>query len=626
MPMNTAPGATGEYHNALLQMALQASETGLWTWDIASDEITWTPLCFRIMGIDPDVPPPSGEHFMDLVHPDDREHLKAVVGHAIQARQPYECEFRVLRRDGCCRWVVNQGRALYDREGNPVHLLGTVRDVTERRAHDAALAESEAQFRATFDNAAVGMAIFAPDGRWLAVNDRLCEIVGHPRERLLGAYFQDITHPDDLGANMAMVNRLLAGEQPHDSVEKRYLRGDGGEIWAHVTASVRRDAHGVPVHIIAVIQDISDRRAAEQKLMASEERLARAQRAAHVGTWDWWIATGQGCWTDEAWKLFAGGPRDEPITVDLWRSCLHPLDRARVGQSAVEVQAGRPYFDEYRVLHPDGTVLWLQSQGEVIADERGVPVRMVGTVRDITAHKRDEAAQQAAARQKDEFLATLAHELRNPLAPLRSGLEVLKRVDLDHPSALRARQAMDRQLSHLVRLVDDLLDVSRISRGKVTLQRAPVTVEAIVAHALEGSRSAIELRGHALDVQLPPYPLFVDGDLTRLAQVVGNLVNNAAKYTPQGGHIAVQAIARQGLLEISVADDGMGMTPQTLESAFELFMQAEETRGHSQGGLGIGLALVRQLTELHGGSVHAESAGLGYGSRFTVILPLLQEG
>lgn len=242
------------------------------------------------------------------------------------------------------------------------------------------------------------------------------------------------------------------------------------------------------------------------------------------------------------------------------------------------------------------------------------------------AEQRDALEAQATAlreadRRKDEFLATLAHELRNPLAPLRHGLDVLRR----NPTGAAAesiREMMDRQMVHLVRLIDDLLDVSRVSQGKIGLRKERITIDTIIQSAIEASRPLIDASQHRLTVRAPDEPLWLEADPTRMAQVVANLLNNAAKYTPTGGEIEIAVRAADGAVIVDVSDNGIGI-PETLQSdVFQLFAQVDGHLEHAQGGLGIGLALVRQLVVLHGGTVEVTSAGTGQGSRFTVRIPL----
>ena len=229
-----------------------------------------------------------------------------------------------------------------------------------------------------------------------------------------------------------------------------------------------------------------------------------------------------------------------------------------------------------------------------------------------------------ADKRKDEFLAVLAHELRNPLTPIRYGLDMI-RIAPDEPVPEDLRAMMDRQLNHLVRLIDDLLDVSRISRGKIDLRREPVTVQAALQAAIEASRPLIESRRHALTLGIPEGRLWLSADLTRIAQVVSNLLNNAAKYTPEGGEIELLVKDAGGEVTITVSDNGVGIPAEMLPRIFDLFTQVEKRGARSQGGLGIGLALARQLVELHGGSIQVESPGAGQGSRFIVHLPLVEE-
>lgn len=236
---------------------------------------------------------------------------------------------------------------------------------------------------------------------------------------------------------------------------------------------------------------------------------------------------------------------------------------------------------------------------------------------------RDTEAAREQDRRKDEFLATLAHELRNPLAPIRTGLEVLKRTaKMESPAARKARDIMDRQLGHMVRLIDDLLDVSRISRGKVALKREHIQVRTIVDHALDASRPHLEAAQHRLIVDLPDDEIWVDGDLTRLAQVISNLLNNAAKYTTPGGTIRLSVSTDKDDVFIRVIDSGTGIPSEMLSEIFGLFAQANRTLDRAQGGLGIGLSLVRMLVEMHDGAVMAASDGIGKGSTFTVRLPM----
>ena len=244
---------------------------------------------------------------------------------------------------------------------------------------------------------------------------------------------------------------------------------------------------------------------------------------------------------------------------------------------------------------------------------------------EMGVRQRAEQALITADRRKDEFLATLAHELRNPLAPIRTGLDILRIRSGDAQATQRATDIMERQLRQMVRLVDDLLDVSRINTGKFTIKMGRVELKAVVNDALEVVRSYIELHGHELVLDLPDRPVFLHGDATRLAQILSNLLNNAAKYTNRGGRVLLKGSVEDKTLILEVADTGIGIAPDMLDSVFEMFVQVDSTLERSNAGLGVGLSLARKLVELHGGTIAATSEGLGHGSRFIVRLPIVVE-
>jgi two-component system CheB/CheR fusion protein len=275
-----------------------------------------------------------------------------------------------------------------------------------------------------------------------------------------------------------------------------------------------------------------------------------------------------------------------------------------------------------RVIKQVGTE---RELAESRARTRAAQERQELLEREIAERKRAEEALKDADRRKDEFLAMLAHELRNPLAPVRSALHILRLDDSDGERRRQTYDLLERQIEHLVRLVDDLLDVSRITRGKINMQKVRVDLASVVARAIEGSRPAIKERGHTLEVALPKEPVAVTADPVRLAQVIWNLLNNAAKYTPEGGRIWLTAAAEGSEAVVRVRDTGVGIPAEMLPKVFDLFTQVDRAIDRSLGGLGIGLTLVRRLTELHGGTVEAFSGGAGQGSEFVVRLPQAPE-
>jgi two-component system CheB/CheR fusion protein len=316
------------------------------------------------------------------------------------------------------------------------------------------------------------------------------------------------------------------------------------------------------------------------------------------------------------------GRRLDECLGDRWKELLHPEDREAVSASwQACVAEGRQWDCEFRVRGQDGAYSAILGRAVPVRDGRGVIVSWAGINLDIGRLKRVEMELRQTDQRKNEFLATLAHELRNPLAPLRNGLEVLRIAGPNAAASERAREMMERQMAQLVRLVDDLLDVSRVSRGKVELRREPVELAAILANAIETSQPLLAERRHQFVARIPAQKIVVDADLTRLSQVFWNLLNNAAKYTPNGGHIELEVQLLEAAVAVTVRDDGFGIPAAMQSRIFEIFTQVDRELEKSQGGLGIGLSIAKRLVEMHGGSIDVESAGPGAGSAFTVRLP-----
>jgi two-component system CheB/CheR fusion protein len=533
-------------------------------------------------------------------------------------------------------------------------------------------AAREAEFRAIFELAAAGKAQADPlTGRYLRVNQRLCEITGYSVAEMLERTFTDVTHPDDRAHDLEQVGQALRGETDGWVTEKRYVRKDGQIVWVLVTGRLLRDARGRPRSTVATILDVTDRKHAEQELRASDERhraLAEALRASEAR---FQLALASGAVTvfeqdlnlRYTWVYPQGpvspdpniGHTDAELITGPEGEELLRLKR-QVLETGQGVRRTMPVPLQHEMRYYDLLI-------EPRRDGQGHLIGVGGAALDVTARKLIEEALKAEDQRKDEFLATLAHELRNPLAPIRNALQILQAPPASATDLEWARGIIERQVLHLVRLVDDLLDVSRITRGRIELRKELVSLSTVVERALETSRPLLEASGHQLDVNLPAEPLFLEADVTRLAQVLANLLNNAAKYTRAGGHIqltatrldsgfrlpdatttgtrndgpAYQATIRQfqaaldesarryraiPQVEISVRDDGVGIPAKMLSRIFEMFIQVDTSLERAQGGLGIGLTIVKQLVEMHGGTVRARSDGPESGSEFLVRLPL----
>ena len=329
----------------------------------------------------------------------------------------------------------------------------------------------------------------------------------------------------------------------------------------------------------------------------------------------------------QMWPLDGQGfIADNPSPNGNWLSdYIHPDDQPQVNATIAEAMRTKSLFElEHRVRRLDGTLGWTFSRAVPLLDDQGNIIEWFGAARDVTARRGAEEELREGDRRKNEFLATLAHELRNPLAPLRTGLEIVRKESKPGAPLHRAIEIMDRQLKHLVHLVDDLMDVGRISTGKIELRRERVNMREVLAASAESCRTGIEKHGHSLITELGTDELCVEGDFDRLTQVFSNLLSNAAKYTDRGGRIELRMNRDADSAVISVSDTGIGIPAADLPGVFDLFSQVSAHRSRAEGGLGIGLSLVRKLVESHRGSVSASSPGTGCGSTFVVLLPLIE--
>jgi PAS domain S-box-containing protein len=475
------------------------------------------------------------------------------------------------------------------------------------------IAQSERDLRDLFDNATVGLHFTGPDGIILRVNRTELRMLGYAEEEYVGHHVAEFHADAHVIADI--LARLGAGETVTDR-EARMRCKDGSIKLVHITENVLwKD--GRFVHTRCFTRDISNRLETEAAAAQLAAIVASSDDAIISKTLEGTILT----WNAGAQRLFgytAAEAIGRPITMLIppERQDEEPalLERLRAGQHI-------EHFETVRVTK-DGRRLDISLTVSPVRDGEGRVVGASKVARDITERKQAEAALREANRRKDEFLAMLAHELRNPLAPIRNSVHVLRMTSEVDSSASRIVEMMERQVNHMVRLVDDLMEISRITRGKIELRKERVELARVVRSAVETSRPLIDAAGHQLTVDLPTEPLGLQGDAVRLAQVIANLLNNAAKYTDAGGHIWLSVYRDGGSAVIAVRDTGIGIPQDMLPRVFDLFMQVDRQDGIARGGLGIGLALVKSLVEMHGGSVEARSAGPGRGSEFVVRLPV----
>jgi PAS domain S-box-containing protein len=505
-------------------------------------------------------------------------------------------------------------------DGRTVGRVWSFRDITDRRRAAEALQRQSEWLRITLSS--IGDAVISTDvdGRVTFLNGVAEDLTGWNRAEAVGRPLTEIFHiinqltrqPVENPASRALREGKIVGLANHTLLVAR----DGTERSIDDSAAPMRNGSGATVGSVLVFRDVTERIRAEEVRARLGAIVESSEDAIISKTLDGIILS----WNAGAERLF-GHTAEEAVGRSIL--LIIPPEREDEEREVLErLRRGEriEHFETVR-MSKQGRRIDISLTVSPVRDATGRVIGASKIARDITDRKRAEEALRDADRRKDEFLALLAHELRNPLAPLRNGLQVFRLASGDANTVAQARAMMERQLAHMVRLVDDLLDVSRISRNKMELRRARVLLTEVLSSAVETARPVIEAAGHELIVSLPPEPVHLDADLTRLAQVFGNLLTNSAKYTDRGGRIWLAAEWRGGELVVSVRDNGIGIPADALPRIFDMFSQVDRSIERSTGGLGIGLALVKGLVEMHGGGVTAESAGPGKGSTFTVRLP-----
>lgn len=530
------------------------------------------------------------------------------------------------RPDGTRVWGESYPTPLRDSAGQIVGGINMVIDITDRKQTEAALM----RWKHVFDQAGWAVAIVNEgDDTFRDVNPAFAKMHGYAVKDLLGTTLADTFAPE---ARAELAGHVLAVHMIGDiEYESIHIRKDGTRFPCLTHATAFKDDNGKVSFRAATFQDLTVTRATERALRESEERFRMlADNMSQFA----WMADAQGWifWFNQRWYDYTGTTLEEMVGWG-WKSVHHPDHVERVVKRIQQSwDTGEVWEDTFPLRGKDGTYRWFLSRALPICDAQNKVIRWFGTHTDVTeqremaeALRQNAIAMTESDRRKNEFLAMLAHELRNPLAPIRNGLQIIRLSGGNEQVVAESSEMMERQIGHMVRLVDDLLDVSRISRGKIELRHERVELTSLVEHAVEGSRPTIDCARHDLILSLPPQKLYLKADPIRLAQVVGNLLNNACKFTPHNGRIWLNVEYENQQAVIRVRDNGIGITTNHIPQIFDMFMQIDTTLGRSVSGLGIGLTLVKNIVEMHSGSVEVYSAGMGLGSEFVVRLPVNQD-
>ncbi len=621
-----------------LRLALSAGQMGVYDLSIKHDVLWWSPEVYAVFGVSPETFMPTREAFTELVHPDDREKFWQHLEECIEQGLHFNHEFRIRRPDGQERWIGNRAETEYDDAGAAVRHFGVATDITERKQAELQTLQNAELFSSLIEQAPIGTYVVDAQLHLRQINP-----VAMPAfpgiEPLIGRSLEEVTEilwgAELCAGIMARFRHTLETGERYISPRFAQVRNDHGDEeayeWEIQRVMLPEGGYGV----VCYFNDITPRHRAERALVESEERVRLATAATGVGIWEWNVITNTVWWDEPMFHIYGIPPRpDGMVQYEDWSHAVLPEDLAENLKILEEtVIKGGSSARSFRIRRrSDGAVRHVECVETTRVNAQGQVEWVVGTNLDVTERKLAAEALVANAKQlteadrrKDEFLAMLAHELRNPLAPMRNMTEVLKTATLNEEEKQNSLAILTRQLGNMSRMIDDLLDAARITQGKIELRKKVVALEEIVKAAVSLAQADGMKRGQEVLLQLPDEAVHLDADPTRIEQVLGNLLNNARKYSDDGSPIQV-SVERDGSdVVITVSDHGVGIDAQLLPRIFELFVQGSRSLERERGGLGIGLTLAERLVRLHGGSIEAKSAGTGHGSEFSVRLPMLMD-
>ncbi|TWU00636.1 Sensor histidine kinase TodS [Botrimarina colliarenosi] len=551
-----------------------------------------------------------------------REPIVSPARRAIEESRVVDLEVNavLIARDGTEIAIDDSAAPIRSTSGEIEGSVLVFRDVRERRQAEIETGENLAAARvlaAIVESSNTAIISKSLDGVIRSWNSAAERLFGYPPEEAIGQPIYLIVPPDKFSEEAHILACLRAGERL-EYLETERMTKDGERIQVSLTVSPVFDDHGRVIGASKIARDITEEKRSELALLESEDRFRTlADNMSQLA----WMADPKGSlfWYNKRWYDYTGTTLEEMQGWG-WRAVQHPDHVDRVVEKVQRHwDTGEVWEDTFPLKSKDGEYRWFLSRALPIRNEAGQIVRWLGTNTDITEQRTAELALKEADERKNEFLAMLAHELRNPLAPICYGLDLIAREQAYDAEQL---DVVRHQVDQMVRLIDDLLDVSRIMRGKIELRRSVLDLTALVERTAAGVEGVVRQRDQGLRVSVPEGPVWVNADTVRLSQVIGNLLNNASKYSNSGAQIDLRLEATPDKAVVSVTDNGIGIDANLLPQVFDLFTQADHSIDRSQGGLGIGLTVVKQLVELHRGTVSVHSAGTGLGSTFTVEMPL----
>lgn len=590
-------------------------------WVGPEGELRWmSPSCMRITGH------PAAAFLEDpgllerIAHPEDRPLFVRHLEQVSQGREPEEIQYRIRHVSGGVRWVEHVCQPIYFApDGRYAGRRVSVRDITERKGAEEALRRREREFVTLVENSPDIIARFDCSLRHLYVNAAVQRATGRAPSELIGKTNEELGMPPELCRVWSETLREVIRSGEPRALEFAFPAPDGERHYS-LRAVPEQAADGAVETVLCTTRDETARRKAQARARTLATVMETSADFIGVASLE-----GQAIYLNRAGQALVGLEGESAVTATHIEDYLFPDDLAFVRQTVLPTVMGEGRWrGDFRFRHfRTGEPIDVHWDLVRIDDpDTGRPARLATVTRDIRKEKAAEQAWREANRRKDEFLTVLGHELRNPMAPIRNAVEVLQLLKQGaDPRTDWALQVLDRQTTHLSRLLDDLLDVSRIVRGKLKLERRPVALREVIQQAVDGVGPLIEERRHRLLLQLPADDLLVNGDPVRLAQILLNLLLNAAYYTREGGEIRLTTESEGVEVIVRVRDNGPGIPPDRLSALFRPFYQGERAEGASAGGLGLGLTISRRLAEMHGGRLEASSDWPKPGSLFSLVLP-----
>ncbi|MBW4555050.1 MAG: PAS domain S-box protein [Trichormus sp. ATA11-4-KO1] len=625
-----------------LKLALDAAQMGLWDWNLITGQLIWSENHQLLFGLVPGSFDSTYEAFLQCVHPEDQQSVIQVIINALAKKIDYTDEFRVVWPDQSVHWIFGKGRFIYDEQGQAVRMIGVCTDITHRQQSEESTRQLtlKVQEQANILNAILAASvdhiyIFNRSGCYQYISDGAAAILGLTSQEIIGRTVRELNLSTDLMAKIDHQRQIVmtTGHPIRDECE--YIAADGVHFYEYILTPLRNSDRTIE-GVITVSRDITAHKQVEQSLRNSEARFRRLFESNLIGLAFWTI---DGFITDanDAFLQLIGYTREEFVTLGKinWRELTPPEYEHLDDRAVAQVQAtgvSQIYEKEYihrngkRVPIVLGVALLNDSQHDGVAVVLDITERQLAEQECDRLLQRERSARQEAEvanRIKDQFLAILSHELRTPLNPILGWAKLLRCRKFDEKTANQALETIERNAKLQTQLIEDLLDVSRILQGKLSLNIYPVNLVMVLEASLETVRLAADAKSIQIQTIIDPHLGHVMGDPNRLQQVFWNLLSNAVKFTPIGGRVEIRLGEVDSQAQIQVSDTGQGITLEFLSYVFDYFRQADSTTTRKFGGLGLGLAIVRQVVELHGGTVQAESPGEGLGATFTVRLPLL---